>query len=318
MKLAMFYAHWKAFGESWSTPFGLENEFKSRGHEVTVYNLYHANGAFLPQHKVRTYSGDCFNRFSLDYKNGYKPDALLLCDYGPFDYVGCDKRFYPDIPFILEAADTPQSFRMHLQKVRKFHSIVTPDYQSTELFKQFNLDAYWMTHWADHRIFHPHTEIEEQFDCVTTCGSRAIMNSNGGCLTDKIKAALGDAFNNERYFYGEDHAKRLCMGKIVFQCSQFKEITRRIFEGMACGKMMLTDRLPLETKLHELLIDGQDIVYYDNAEDAIEKIRYYASHNDERLRIAKNGYDKVMANHTVAQRVDMFEAIATKVQHDIL
>ena len=53
-------------------------------------------------------------------------------------------------------------------------------------------------------IFYPRPEITEQFDCVTTCGSR------GGGLTQAIQDVLGLQFNNERYFYGEDHAKRLC------------------------------------------------------------------------------------------------------------
>lgn len=307
MKIAMFYAHWESFGEPWSTPLGIRWELESRGHDVKVYNLYHANGDFLPQHKVRSYSGDCFNRFSLDFKAGYKPDAAFLCDYGPFDYIGCDKQYYPGVPFILEAGDTPQSFRMHLQKAHKFHSVVTPDYQSTEMFKQLGIDARWMTHWADHRIFHPYPDIKEEFDCVTTCGSR------GGGITEKIKTALGDGFNNERYFYGEDHAKRLCMGKIVFQCSQFKEITRRIFEGMACGKMVITDRLPLETKLHDLFVEDESIVYYDNAEDAIDKIRYYASHDQEREAIAANGYRNVMQFHTVKQRVNEIETLIKEI-----
>jgi hypothetical protein len=307
MKLAMFYANWEAFGELWSTPLGLRWEFEARGHEVAVYNLYHANGDFLPQKKIRSYSGDCFNKLSIDFKQGYKPDALLLCDYGPFDYVGCDKQYYPGVKFILEAGDTPQSFRMHLQKAHKFHAVVTPDYQSVELFQQYGVNAKWMTHWGDQRVFYPRPEIPEAFDCVTTCGPR------GGGLTETIKAALGESFNNERYFYGEDHAKRLCMGKMVFQCSQFKEVTRRIFEGMACGKMVITDRLPLATKLQELFVDGEDIVYYDNAEDAIEKIKYYVSHDDERNRIAKNGYNKFINNHSIKQRVDMFEDLINEI-----
>jgi len=76
---------------------------------------------------------------------------------------------------------------------------------------------------------------------------------------------------------------------------------------MACGKMVITDRLPEVTLMQTLFVDGQDIVYYDTAEDAIDKIRYYASHDEEREKIAASGYAKVMAEHTVAKRVDLFE-----------
>jgi spore maturation protein CgeB len=131
-------------------------------------------------------------------------------------------------------------------------------------------------------------------------------------LVEEIQRTLGDSFNNERYFYGEDHAKRLNMGHIVFQCSQFKEVTRRIFEGMACGKMVLTDRLPEDTRLHEMFKDGEDIVYYNDAKDAIEKIRYYTNNPLERDAIANNGKNKILSTHTVAHRVDQFEDIVTE------
>lgn len=300
MKIAMFYAHWEAFNEPWNSPLGVRWEFESRNHDVRVFNLYHNNGDFLPQHKIRSYSGDCFNQFSLEYQKGYRPDALILFDYGPFDYVGCDKKYFPDIPFILEAGDTPQSFRMHLQKAPKFHAVVTPDSQSADLFNQFGIKCQWMTHWADQRIFYKRN-IQPIYDCVTTCGGRK--------YTEEIQLVLGERFNNERYFFGNAHAERLHLGKIVFQNSQYQEITRRVFEGMACGKMVLTDRLPAATKMHELFIDGEDIIYYNDAKDAIDKINYFSSHDAEREAIALNGYNKVMANHTVKQRVDAFEAL---------
>jgi hypothetical protein len=133
MKIALFYASWEAFGEPWSTPIGVREELKERGHEVVFYNLYHDNGLLPKKGGVRRYSGDCFNKFAVDYQRGYRPDALILMDYGPFDYVGCDTKFFPDVPFILEAGDTPQSFMMHSQRVKKFDAVVTPDAQSAGL-----------------------------------------------------------------------------------------------------------------------------------------------------------------------------------------
>jgi len=296
MRIALFYANWEKFGEPWSTPLGLKWELQSRGIEVDQYNLYHADGQLLPSKNIRTYSGDCFNKFNQDYQRGYRPDAVIVMDYGPFDYAGMDKRFFPDVPFILEAGDTPQSFRMHMQKAHKFDAVITPDLQSAERFKESGIKAEWMTHWADHAIFHPNYDIEPIYDCVSTCGGRKV--------TAEIQRELGERFNNERYFFGEDHAKRLLMGKMVFQCSQFGEITRRIFEGMAVGRMVLTDRLSPETHMQELFIDGEDIVYYDDAKDAIDKINYYAAHTEERERIARNGFVKVLNDHTVSNRID--------------
>ena len=98
-------------------------------------------------------------------------------------------------------------------------------------------------------------------------------------------------------------------GRIVLQQSKHKEITRRIFEGMAAGRMVLTDRLGSQTRINELFIENHDIVYYNNEEDCIEKLLYYCKNDEERERIAKNGREKVLANHTTAHRVDFIIAM---------
>jgi hypothetical protein len=317
MRIALFYANWEKFGEPWSTPLGVKWELLSRGHEVRVYNLYHADGQLLPKRNIRTYSGDCFNQFNLDFKDGYHPDAVVVMDYGPYDYVGMDTKYFDGVSFILEAGDTPQSMRMHAQKAHKFDAIVTPDWGASEEFNKHGIRCEWMPHWADNRIFHDEHDVEAMYDVVTTCGGRALYK-DGSEVTALITRELGDRFNNDRYFFGEDHARQLLKGHIVFQCSQFGEITRRVFEGMACGRMVLTDRLPEATRMEELFVDGEDIVYYEDGKDAVDKINYYIDHPEERERIARNGYIKVMQEHTITNRVDVLERLIYEVASPIV
>lgn len=307
MKIAMLYASWEKFGETWSTPQGIKNEFLARGCDLRQYNLYHDEGE-LPPNKMRRYSNQGINQLYKDFiSKVFVPDIILAMDYGPWDSLQFDKQYFPGVTLLSEAGDEPQSHRQHLAKAFRVHCVLSPDRQCVERYTSMGCNAIYWTHHADTRLFYPDSNVPEIFDCVTTCGPR------GGGLTEVIKEALGEQFNNERYFYGAEHAKRLNMGKMVFQCSQFKEVTRRIFEGMACGKMVITDRLPQETGLQDLFIDGQDIVYYNDAQDAIDKIRYFASHDSERLAIAENGYKKVLENHTCIQRVnDILQLEVTK------
>jgi hypothetical protein len=309
MEVALLYAAWD--GEGWSTPIGFDRELVERGHTIRRYNLYHDNGALNPRDNVRHVSAQCLNELMTDYRSGYRPDAVYVMDYGTFDNPAQDKRHFPGSIWIMEAGDEPQTFRMNAQKARKFHGVLTPDKECADIYNKAGIVAEWATHHADHRMFYPRPEIEETLDCVSTCG-----DGRGG-ITAEISEALGDRVSFHRYYYGEKHPERLCQGKIVFQKSQFGEVTRRIFEGMACGKMVITDRLPEDTGLSDLFIDGVDIVYYDTAEDAIEKIRYYAENDDERLTIAKAGYDKVMKYHTVASRADQFEALITRLSESV-
>ena len=302
MKIAMLYASWEKFGESWSSPMGVRQELESRGHKISVYNLYHANGALHSKQKIRTYSNEGLNTLYADVRAGYQPDGIILFDYGVFDSQILGKSVLPNIPWILEMGDLPQSARMHATKINKFHAGFGPDAEAIEYFNRAGYNCKWITHWADERIFYPR-DIKPIYDCVSTCGGRKHYK-DGSNITEIISKSIGARFNNERYFFGDAHAERLHLGKIVFQASQWAEITRRIFEGMACKRMVLTDRLPENTRLQELFIDGQDIVYYDSPQDAIDKINYYSSHDDEREVIANNGFQKVMQHHTCKHRVD--------------
>jgi len=68
--------------------------------------------------------------------------------------------------------------------------------------------------------------------------------------------------------------------------------------------MVICDRLDKSKKLEELFVDGEDIVYYDNMVDCINKINYYNENDEERERIANNGFKKVLENYTQKQVVD--------------
>ncbi len=302
MKIAMLYAFWE--GEPWSTPIGFRQELIRRGHEVLDVNLYHNNGVISRQGEIRKYSIEGLSKLvNAVNQSQVEVDVLFHLDYGVFDSPAMDRKYFSnDMVWVQEAGDEPQSHRAQRMKAPRFDLILSPDWPCTQIYQHAGFNARWWTHCADTHIFHPNYSEDIHHDVVTTCGPR------GRGLTEKIEKALGkNSFANQRYFWGEDYGRFLNKGNMVFQCSQHGEITRRIFEGMACGKMVITDRLPAQTHIDDLFTEGEDIVYYDNADDAIEKIRHYASNDAERERIARNGFEKVLAEHSVARRIDVFE-----------
>lgn len=282
-KITVIYAHEE--GEQWSTPMALINEFEERGWEVEIVSIGSNRRANYHSSNLKTW-----------IDSSPESDIVLFMDWGRFESPLLDKGLV-DAFWIQESGDDPQNFQRNFPKANKFHITLTPDYSTMIEYKNKGIDAYWWTHFADTRIQYPLDEVPE-FVATTTRGL------GGSEFLDILTEHSHGAVGNQRGFDGVEHSRFLQRGLMVVQNSRWGEVTRRIFEAMACGKMVLTDRLSDERKLHELFEDGKEIVFYDDIVDCINKMNYYKEHEEEREQIAKNGREKVLENHTQKQRVD--------------
>lgn len=74
----------------------------------------------------------------------------------------------------------------------------------------------------------------------------------------------------------------------------------RAIDIMGVGGFLLTNYQS------DFLIDfipGEDLVMYDSVDDCISKCRYYLEHEEERKRIAFNGYRKVKEKYNYIYRI---------------
>jgi hypothetical protein len=279
MKITFIYDYKQ--NETWSTPLSLLNEFKERGWETEIVPIPNGDDSAL----------------QLWIQQDTSTDIVLFMDWGRFDSKWLDKSLKPTAFWIQESGDDPQNFERNYPKANRFHYTITPDKVSAQEYRNRGINAEWVPHWADTAVQFP-MNLEPQYVAVTSRGR------GGSAFLDYLTDWAEGAIGNRNGMPMDEHTKFLNTGLIVVQNSRWKEITRRIFEGMACGKMVLTDRLEESTGLSEMFIDGEDIVYYDEMFDCIEKLNYYNENEEERERIAYNGMAKVIANHTQIQRVD--------------
>jgi len=286
MKITFIYAYEP--GEIWSTPMSLINEFNKRGWETDIVSIGSNKTGIYEDSKLKEW-----------IRSHAQPDIVLFMDWGRFDSQWLDKKYKPNAFWIQESGDDPQNFERNFPKSNRFHLTITPDHDSYLEYTKRGINAEWITHFADTAIQYP-MGLEAEYVAVTTRGM------GGSQFLDYLTQWADGAVGNRNGMEGLEHTKFLNKGLMVVQNSRWGEITRRIFEAMACGKMVLTDRLSDNKKLHELFIDGQDIVYYEtgNIFDCVEKMNYYNENEVERERIANNGMQKVLENHTQTQIVD--------------
>ena len=89
--------------------------------------------------------------------------------------------------------------------------------------------------------------------------------------------------------------------RIVFNTSIAGDVNMRVFEGTACGALLLTDSVG--NGLEALFDIGREIVVYENDSDLLDKVVYYLEHEDERVQIAQAGYRRTQEEHTYPHRM---------------
>ena len=284
MKITFIYAYEE--GEVWSTPMSLVNEFKKRGWEIDIISIGSNSTGIYEDSKLQLW-----------IQQDIPTDIVMFMDWGRFDSKWLDKSLKPNAFWIQESGDDPQNFERNYPKSNRFHLTITPAANACEEYKRRGINALWIPHWADTAVQYP-LDIEPKYVAVTSRGP------GGSQFLDHLTQWSDGVIGNRNGMAAKEHTEFLNSGLMVIQNSRWGEVTRRLFEGMACGKMVLTDKLSEEAKLDELFVEGEEIVLYNDMFDCIEKLNYYNENEEERERIAYNGMQKVLNNYTQIQVVD--------------
>lgn len=77
-------------------------------------------------------------------------------------------------------------------------------------------------------------------------------------------------------------------------------IPLRVWDVLGAGGFLLTN---YQAEIPLYFTEGEDLVCFDGIEDLREKAAYYLSHEEERNRIAGQGYEKVKKYHSYLNRI---------------
>lgn len=86
-------------------------------------------------------------------------------------------------------------------------------------------------------------------------------------------------------------------------------LSLRVFDILGCGGFLLTN---YQQELGELYEIGKDVEVFTSKEELADKAAYYLTHDEERQKIAGNGYEKTRALHTYETRISQMIRIIFK------
>lgn len=75
----------------------------------------------------------------------------------------------------------------------------------------------------------------------------------------------------------------------------------RMWDIMGAGGFLMTN---YQAELPYYFEIGKDLVCFESEQELIEKCRYYLAHEEERIEIADNGYEKVKERHSIHNRLE--------------
>lgn len=233
-------------------------------------------------------------------------DLYLRIDHGDYKF---DLPQYLR-PAVFWAIDThlPKPYKKIRSQAGHYDVVFCAQKQGAQrLEREARIDAQWLPLGCDPQV-HARLDLAKEYD-LGFVGRNAMKFKRG-----KHLAMLKNRY--PRSFIGEaaytQMSRIYSAARIGFNSSIINDINMRLFEIMACGCFLLTNRIQYNG-LEELFKDGEHLVTYADDRQLLRLIDYYLAHESERQRIADAGYAAVIAKHTYFHRLQtMFNYLSFK------
>ena len=217
-------------------------------------------------------------------------------------YLNVDDGFEYAFPTNLRpsafwAIDTHLNYPRCRDRSRAFDSVFTAQKDGAEQLRADGIDsAIWLPLACDPRVQRKH-DVPKRYD-VAFVGNLFPERTE---LLQRIRRRFANTFVGQRYF--EEMAETFSASRTVFNRSLRNDVNMRVFEAVACGSLLVTNDLS-DNGLTELFQDGQHLATYRDADELLDKIAFYLSHEAARERIAEAGLAEAVTRHTYRHRME--------------
>lgn len=235
-----------------------------------------------------------------------KFDLHVLVDYGE-DGLAIPLDWEIPHPNAYWVADSHLGYEYRLKRAKQFDHVFVSHKPSIEKFIQDGIPAekiHYLPWAAEPDVYRPVSIIEKWDWCFI------------GHMNNDFRIDLIDRFCREwpvgiNGYLGwrmaeakghnvmDDCAKKFCQSRIVLNEAVKDDLNMRVFEGLACKRLLLTEDIPAVRDHFE---DGTHLVLFKTIEEAVQKARVLLGDDDLRNRIADQGYAEFLSKHTYNHR----------------
>jgi hypothetical protein len=239
------------------------------------------------------------------FVNEVKPDVIII------DRLTTDKSDFgfPNIPKVSFLVDAHSEWfnKLDRAKAHQLDFIFTKNYGGGigyRIKKDMGIDVGFLPFYAP----------SEYKDLGMERENKVFLS---GCCSEAypLRLIIYRTQNLDFYNEGVDGSVKLSQSDYIVNLNRFKILATeggifrysvaKIFEGMACGIFLLMDSpMDAEALRFEVNVNYAELKWTDFE----HQFKYWFEHDEERKRIAKNGYDLIQKYHTVTARAEQMIA----------
>ena len=200
-------------------------------------------------------------------------------------------------PAVFWAIDTHLQYAAELAKGRSVDLVFTAQRNGALRMRDDGVQAEWLP-LAANPHWHRRASNEELLDWSFV--GNGVTPERVDLLNQLAQAFPLHIAGNA---YGDDLSKVYSSSRAVVNRSVRDDVNMRVFEAMACGALLLTDRLSTESGMDLLFAEHEHFLGYSSIDEAVDQLRWSLEHPDERRVIARRGHSLVHAQHTYRHRM---------------
>lgn len=285
-------------GFSWSFGIGFANALKKLGHEVNSYEERYLKT--MGSMRNADYSGllnflktptDCLMVVGGDK---YYP---LFTDSEIFDYV--KNLTIPKVIFLFEDMFSLRRVELRYRKSLPLwsHIFLFEELNESPIRELTSAKIFWIPSFVDTEKFKP-LDIPE----INDCAFFGHLYKYSPRLETFYYIGQRIKLTYRKYSEIDEYVKAINQTKIVLALpSYFKSGSS--YEAMACGKLIICPAVgENRLKAQSLFEDKKHLAYYRTKEEALDLIKYYLEHEEERKKIGESARQEIVSKHNTDVR----------------